>query len=194
MCLQWDSNRLMGERITVVQPGRKESSICCRLHPAVICPLASSSIQSYWDTGVLQPLPYLDSLPLKANRNVLGETFFTTQEYPSKGVTLKGTTFPAALHCCFGFSVPSAENYICCYSHHLVGTVLTGPLRGLELPWLGIRCRITFTVSCPTSGLWLCQVIYCLGSIFSSRQEAADSLLCDGWLSLKWVLSSSAVL
>lgn len=44
------------------------------------------------------------------------------------------------------------------------------------------------------SGLWLFQVVSCLVSTFCSRQEAADSLLCDRWSSLRWVLHSSAAL
>jgi len=44
------------------------------------------AVESYWDTRVLQPMPYLYSLALKAARNLLRKTFFTTQEYPSKGI------------------------------------------------------------------------------------------------------------
>lgn len=86
------------------------------------------------------------------------------------------------------------NNCVCCYSCHLVSTVLPGPLGGLEFSWPGIWCRSTFTVPHSPSGLWPFQVVSCLVSTFCSRQDAADSLLCDRWSSLGWVLCSSAVL
>lgn len=77
------------------------------------------------------------------------------------------------------------NNCVCCYSCHPVSAVLPGPLRGLEFSWPGIWCRSTFTVPHSPSGLWLFQVVSCLVSTFCSRQEAADSLLCDRWSSLR---------
>lgn len=129
--------------------------------------------------GVLQPMCYLNSLALKAARNLLGRTFYATQEYPSKGVIFwrrQPSQLPCIAVLVSGHQL--VHNCIWCYSHHLVGMVLAGLI---EIPWLGRWCRITFRVPHPPSGLWLCQVISCLVSLFSSRQEAAASLLCDVW-------------
>lgn len=53
---------------------------------------------------MLQPMSYLHSLALKAARNLLAKTFFTTQKYPSKVVSFfEGDNLPSCLALLFWF-------------------------------------------------------------------------------------------
>lgn len=144
---------------------------------------------------MLQPMPYLHSLALKAARNLLAKTFFTTQKYPSKRVSFfEGDNLPSCLALLFWFlgticwttvyaaiPVPLCAEF---YQGHWEGWSSLGQAYDVGTP-------SRFLIP---SDLWLFQVVSCLVSTFCSGQEAADSLLCDRWSSLTWVLRSSAAL
>lgn len=102
-------DRLMDERIMVVQSGSSEYEGRVKFQSflsQIQLPIAQGpllAVESLWDMGVLQPMRYLHSLALKAARNLLGRTFYTTQNILQKESFFEGDNLPSCLTLLFWF-------------------------------------------------------------------------------------------